>query len=69
MIIECRKGEHAFSGLINQPSKKQQTAFCNYIIETEIDKFLCEICSQIKDLRSKFKNFDFRLPLYREKQK
>jgi len=38
-------------------------AFCNYIIVTEIDKFLFEICLQIKDLRSKYRYFDFRLSL------
>ena len=44
MIIECRKGEQAFSRLINQPSKKTKMIFCNYIIATEIDKFPFEIC-------------------------
>ena len=44
MIIECRKGEQAFSRLINQQGKKQFSAFCNYINATEIDKFPFEIC-------------------------
>jgi hypothetical protein len=44
MIIECRKGEQAFSRLINQQGKKQFSAFCYYIIATEIDKFPFEIC-------------------------
>ena len=39
MIIECRKGEKAFSRLNHQPNKKPNVAFCIYIIETEIDKF------------------------------
>ena len=41
MTIECRKGCYAFSRLIHQPSKKPKTAFCIYIIATEIDKFHC----------------------------
>ena len=47
-----------------QPNKKPKAAFCFYIIATEIDKFHFEICKQIKDLLSKFWNFDFRLSLY-----
>ena len=64
MIIVCRKGWITFSRLKIQPGKKSILTFCYYIIATEIDKFLFEICSQIFDLPSKFLNFDFRLSLW-----
>jgi len=49
MIIVCRKGNKAFSRLNIQPENPIRD-FCNYIIETKIDKFHCEICLQIRDL-------------------
>ena len=39
MIIVRRKGEKAFSRLVNQPYKKPIMAFCTTIISTEINKF------------------------------
>ena len=61
MIIECRKGEKAFSRLIRQPFKKPNVAFCFYIIETEIDKFPSG--NLLANLRFAVEIYQFRLSI------